>query len=155
MIEKETLHFKIGLSGSTNKKFPEFQIIVDDTVITQGNVKTLAGDAEYIEFDSELTEGTHELKVKFLNKTAGDTTIFDGKIVEDLLLNIESICIDGVDLDSLIWTASIYRPDYPDEYLDEQQKSITEIKNCVNLGWNGEWSMKFSSPFYIWLLDNL
>ena len=157
-MEKENLHFRVGLSG-TGDKFPEFKISVGNKEYIHS---TLAANdvVEYFEFDAEILEGAHSLNIAFLNKTVYDTTLdASGNIVKDLLLNIESIEIDDIDIGSLKWTASEYRPLYPESYkqhvLSAGQQISNEVKNCVNLGWNGTWSLPFTSPFYIWLLENI
>ena len=157
-MEKEKLHFRIGLSG-TGTKLPEFKISVGGTEYVH---RTLSANhaVEYFEFDAEIVEGAHSLDIAFLNKTVQDTKLdTDGNIVEDLLLNIDSIEIDEIDIGSLKWSASVYAPLYPTSYKQQVvstgQELITEVKNCVNLGWNGTWSLPFASPFYIWLLENI
>jgi hypothetical protein len=157
-MEKENLHFRIGLSG-TGDKLPEFKISVGGKEYIHG---TLASNdtVEYFEFDAEIEEGAHSLDIAFLNKTVYDTKLdANGNIVKDLLLNIDSIEIDEIDIGSLKWTASNYTPLYPESYkqhvLRTGQEIETELKNCVNLGWNGTWSLPFTSPFYIWLLENI
>lgn len=157
-MEKENLHFRVGLSG-TGDKLPEFKISIGDKEYVHD---TLASNdtVEYFEFDAEVTEGVHSLNITFLNKTIYDTTLdASGNIVKDLLLNIESIEIDEIDLGMLKWSASIYYPTYPESYKQQasnaEQQIDTEVKNCVNLGWNGIWSLPFTSPFYMWLLENI
>ena len=158
-MDKETLHFKIGLSSSLGKS-PEFVISVNDTQFFDTKLTGKSNETEYFEFDAELNEGNCFLKIEFKNKTVYDTVLdMNGNIVEDLLLNIDSIEIDEIDLVFLLWTASDYRPDYPSVYKAKMQAQGIElsesIKNCVNLGWNGKWILPFQSPFYIWLLENI
>ena len=62
---------------------------------------------------------------------------------------------EEIDLGALLWTASVYNPKYPESYNNLQQKSILDVKNCVNLGWNGSWSLTWTNPFYIWLLESM
>jgi hypothetical protein len=160
MSNKETLHFKIGLSGSSLTKQPEICIFVNDTEFFNGFLSAPANQTQYIEFDTEIVEGECSLVVEFKNKSKFDTVVDnDGKIIDDLLLNVESIEIDQIDLGILLWTHSDYRPHYPDVYKSimlEQGKELPEsVKNCVNLGWNGKWILPFQSPFYIWLLENI
>jgi len=69
-----------------------------------------------------------------------------------MLLNIKSLEVDDIDLGSLIWSHSVYRPDITHEF---NGVTVTELTNCVNLGWNGTWEFAFTTPFYIWLLENL
>ena len=144
-MEKEKLHFRIGLSG-TGTKLPEFKISV--------------GGTEYIHSTLSANDAVEYLDIAFLNKTVQDTRLdTNGNIVKDLLLNIESIEIDDIDISNLKWSASVYAPLYPTSYKQQVvstgQELITEVKNCVNLGWNGTWSLPFASPFYIWLLENI
>jgi hypothetical protein len=154
-MDTETLHFKIGLSG-TSAKHPEFMIKINDTEYFHSTLTTDPMIVEYFEFNAEVKEGEHSLSIILLNKESADTMKDnDGNIVGDLLLNIDSIEIDDIPMGKLLWTASRYFPNYPESYLDSEQKSIKEVKNCVNLGWNGIWQLPFTSPFYVWLLENL
>ena len=69
-----------------------------------------------------------------------------------MLLNIESIEIDDIDIGHLRYTASKY------ELVKKQVFNgaiVSELKSCVNLGFNGTYVMQFDSPFYLWLLENL
>lgn len=155
-MDKETLHFKVGLSGTSEQKQPKFSIAVDGNIVQEGILTQAPNVTEYFEFDVSLTEEPHELQVSFLNKESADTIKDDsGNIVGDLLLNIDSIEIEEIDLGTLLWTASIYNPIYPSSYTDLDQRSIKDVKNCVHLGWNGVWRLSFICPFYVWLLENL
>jgi len=148
MLDKETLHFKVGLSGSSSKKHPKFTISVNNTEFVKTQLTGDANVTEYFEFDVEIQEGECSLIIELLNN-----------IVEDLLLNIDSIEIDEMDLGSLLWTASDYRPMYPDKHRLKMSQSGQElpesVKNCVNLGWNGRWILPFTSPYYVWLLEHI
>jgi len=160
MSNKETLHFKIGLSGSSTKKQPEFKISVNNTEFVSAQLIGDANVTEYFEFDASVDEGECSLVIELVNKSMYDTVLdASGNIVEDLLLNIDSVEVDEIDLGSLLWTASDYRPNYPEKHklkvTQSGQKLPESVKNCVNLGWNGSWILSFTSPFYIWLLENI
>jgi len=160
MEEKETLHFKIGLSGSSSRKQPEFRISVNGNKQVHDRLKGAANETEYFDFDLEIAEGENFIEIELLNKGFGDTTVDqDGNILDDLLLNIDSIEIDEIDLGALKWTLSDYQPVYPERYKAEVFRRgdnlPDSVKNCVNLGWNGKWVLPFTSPFYIWLLENI
>ena len=68
-----------------------------------------------------------------------------------MLLNIDDITIDDISLGNLLWSAE-YLLDTPQTY---NGQTITKLDSCVNLGWNGSYSLKFTSPFYLWLLENM
>lgn len=158
MSDRESLHFKIGLSGTLENKGPEVKISVNNKEFVHS---TLPGkDLTYFEFDAEVEEGDCNLCIEFLNKDAYDTVKGDNEeIVSDLLLNIESIEIDEIELGTIKWTHNNYRPIYPKDYAQFQAKNGNDlpesIKDCVNLGWNGRWILPFQSPFYVWLLENI
>lgn len=155
-MNKETLHFKVGLSGTSDKKQPGFSIAVDGNILHQGVLTQAPNVTEYFEFDVSLTEEPHELQISLLNKEPADTVQdAQGNIVSDMMLNIDSVEVDEINLGSLLWSASVYNPSYPDSYLDQEQKNVKDVTNCIHLGWNGVWRLLFASPFYIWLLENL
>lgn len=156
----EVLHMKIGLSGSSNLKGPEFTISVNSKIYVDSTLQKGKENIEYFEFDAEVDEGDCAIKIELKNKQKYDTVLDqDGNIIEDLLLNIDSIEIDEIDLQTLLWTQSKYTPIYPQDYkLRMQSQGIVleeTLDNCVNLGWNGTWELPFTSPFYIWLLENI
>ena len=160
MDDKEILAFKIGLSGTSDKKHTEFKISVNGNMVVHSKLTKQPNETEYFEFTHEISEGDNTLEISLCNKGFGDTVVDrEGNIINDMLLNIDSIEIDEIDLGSLKWTLSDYEPIYPERYRIEAQQQGKElslsVKNCVNLGWNGTWKLPFTSPFYIWLLENI
>ena len=152
----ENLKFKIGISGTFWDKRPEFSISVNDTVYSAGVISADSGITEYFEFSVDLGEGKNSLNICLLNKTNADTvtkTDDTGNftILNDMLLNIDSVVIDDIDVGILRHTASEYVLSVPQTY---DNNTIASMKECVNLGWNGTYSLAFTSPFYIWLLEN-
>jgi hypothetical protein len=159
-MEQETHHFKIGVSASSSKKQPKIRITLNDQEQVHEQLTVAENTTQYFEFDAIVQEGDCVLGIELLNKTTSDTVLdADGNIIEDLLLNIDSIEVDEIDLGTLLWTASDYKPNYPEIYQIEMSKQGKDlpvsVKNCVNLGWNGCWTLSFTSPFYIWLLENI
>ena len=148
-MNNENLKFEISLSGTYWGKKPQFSVWLDDHPVVQTE---LANPTQTVTFKRELSEGNHELKIRLENKDQStDTVIENGAIVKDMLLNIDDITIDDISLGNLLWSAE-YHLDVPQVY---QGKTITQLDSCVNLGWNGTYVLKFSSPFYIWLLEKL
>lgn len=159
-MEQEKLHFRVGLAGTYWNKRPVFSIQINDhvlvpnteiqtksaTVDTDG--KITAEDVMFLEFDHTVDSGTVKLQIRLENKNNSDTVENQDKtaIVKDLLLNIRSIEIDEIDLGNLIYSKSKFTGD---------DASRPVLDNCVDLGWNGTWTLTFESPFYIWLLENI
>jgi hypothetical protein len=149
MADTEKLHFKIGLAGTYWKKRPVFSIAVNDTVvIEQTEIISASNEEFFVEFDAEVVEGPTSLKIRLENKEWTDTVQNEEKteILKDMLLNIKSVEIDEIDLANMIYTKTEFVGDDADRPV---------LDKCVDLGWNGTWSLPFESPFYIWLLENI
>lgn len=143
---KEKLPFKVGISGTFWAKVPQFSIGINGVTLISNEA---ANETKIYEFDAELDEDKeHTLEIRLENKDNLDTVQSPGteEIIRDLILNIDSIEIDGIDIGILKWTKSVFIADDP---------SKPTIPECVNLGWNGTYKMKFCCPFYLWLLENV
>ena len=146
----ETLTFKISLTGTYWSKKPNFSIFLNDELIEQKDIENES--VHEIVFERGVAEDQeHELKIRLNNKQDEDTIIENNQIVKDMILNIDGIEIDDIDIGNLRWTAE-YKLDQAREY---NGKQTDHIDNCVNLGFNGTYTLKFASPFYIWLLEKL
>lgn len=145
----ETLKFRIGLSGTFWANRPKFSVLINDTKVASGVIEGDSDVVQYIEFNHDVFDGaTNQLKIRLENKLLGDTVENADKteIVKDMLLNIVSIEIDEISLGYMLWTESKYIAD------DPEREPIT---HCINLGWNGTYSIEFTSPFYLWLLESM
>lgn len=148
-VATEALGFKIGLSGTYWDKKPDYTILVDNVECVKGTIKGNSDELELVEFTCDLVDNQeHTLQIRLENKTMSDVVESEDKtsILKDMLLNIESIEIDGIDMGQMKWSQSEFVGDHPDR---------PRLDSCVNLGWNGTYSFKFSSPFYLWLLENM
>lgn len=148
-MQEENLKFDINLTGTYWDKKPQFSVWLDEQVIIQSEIANTA--EQIVSFERRVYEGPHALKIRLENKTIADTVLENGEVIKDMLLNIDDITIDDISLGNLLWSA---------EYiLDKKQifngQEIDHLDGCVNLGWNGTYVLKFTSPFYIWLLEKL
>ena len=142
--DKETLVFKIGLTASYWGKKPQYSVLLNGKKYAEG---TCDESLSYVEFTADVVEEQeHILEIRLENKTDADTVTEGNEIVKDMLLNIDSIEIDGVELGEIKWNFSEFVADDPNRPI---------LKRCVNLGWNGSYRLKFTSPFYLWLLENM
>ena len=148
-MEHESLEFVVTVSGTYWDKKPQFSIWLDDHVIIQTSISSESQQPH--KFTCTIDEGEHTLKIRLENKSSSDTQIVNGEVTNDMILNIDDITIDDISLGQLLWDAE-YKLDKPQQY---NGKEITQLDNCVNLGWNGTYVLKFTSPFYIWLLEKL
>ena len=148
-MNEEKLSFVVTLSGTFWDRRPQFSIWLDDQAIIQSEIVSEA--LQPVTFEHTVDEGPHTLKIRLENKTTTDTVIENGEVVKDMLLNIDDVTIDDISLGNLLWSAE-YILDKKQTYKGQE---IDHLDGCVNLGWNGTYTLKFTSPFYIWLLEKL
>lgn len=158
-METEKLKVKLGISGTYWEKVPEIRVSFNDQVVFHGDMTVPTGEVQFLEFDVENSTEQGVLRVELLNKVPDQDTVksnYDSQdytIVKDLLVGIEHLEVDDIDLSSLVYTQSQYRPVYPANYITDHKPEV--ITGCKTLGWNGTWSMTWGNPFYIWLLESL
>lgn len=148
-MEQESINFVVTVSGTYWDKKPQFSIWLDNHVVIQTSISSKSQQTHG--FTHAIDEGEHTLSIRLENKFPGDVHKVNDEVVGDMLLNIDDIAIDDISLGRLLWDAE-YKLDKPQQY---NGKEITQLSNCVNLGWNGTYVLKFTSPFYIWLLEKL
>ena len=154
MADLEKIHVKLGISGTYWDKRPKYRVLFNDTIIEESEIAAESDEVVYIEFDSEYNSDSGTLKIQLLNKTDEDTIENEDLtvILKDMLLNIVSIEVDEIDLGQILYEHSEYVPDFPVVFAGETTQLV---KKCINLGWNGTWSLTWDNPFYIWLLEKI
>lgn len=143
MQSSELIDVAINLSSDFWKDPPKAKVYIDDTLIFEGSITS----PEEIKWNGELVEGNHKLIVELFDKDKYQTILENGKIVKDQLLNIDTISFDEIDIGHLKHTKS--------KYYTGQKENTEIITHCVNLGWNGKWELEFTTPIYMWLLENI
>jgi chaperonin GroEL (HSP60 family) len=156
----EKLKFKLELYATMWDKAPHAEVLIDDKSYFNNEITGTEDKPDLIEFEHELEEGkSYELIIKRAGKGRNQTVIDNqGDILKDQLLHIKNIEIDEIDIGSLVYEG-VYTPEYPEPWATQQRESGNELKesfkNVTQMGHNGTWSFKFTSPFYMWLLENL
>jgi len=157
-LESELVEFKVVLDSVWHNEPPKFQVLLDGELIESGVVSEKEEDdlEKTISFAKTLFEGEHIISIRLVDKRDHHTPIdSNGNILADQLLNIKQIEIDEIELDYLFYQLGKYHkqingneelPVYEEEPLPDSYK---------NLGYNGEWRLKFSVPTYMWFLENL
>ena len=154
------LKFKLELHATMWDKPPVAEILINDKSFYNGIITGTEDEPQLIEFEHEFTEGEKcELTIKRSGKDKNQTVVNDkGDLLKDQLLNIKSIEIDEIDIGSLVYEG-VYTPEYPEPWATQQRQAGIELqessKNVTRMGHNGTWRFKFTSPFSMWLLENL
>jgi len=100
-------------------------------------------------FDDQL-EATHLLEIEMMGKLPEHTKIDDqNKIIEDRLIKISDIAFDSVEVDNLFTNLAVYSHNFNGSGDD------VESPFYGDMGCNGTVRLSFTSPVYIWLLENM
>ena len=95
-------------------------------------------------------DGVHKLCITMLGKTADHTRIdVNGDILKDAMLELSNFTIDDIDVKQ-VW---IEKASYTHDFNGTQSQIEDEFYGCM--GCNGTVSLVFSTPIYLWLLENM
>jgi len=156
----EKINFKLELFAEMWDQPPCCEVLINEKSFFNGPIDNTESDPKVITFEHTLDEQCdYELVIERTNKGRDQCVVDDqGNVIKDQLLNIKKIEIDDVDIGALVYDG-VYRPYYPEPWATQQRQSGKQLaptfKNVTKMGFNGIWRLKFTSPFYIWLLENL
>jgi len=103
-----------------------------------------------IQHDISDDDGDHELRFVLKNKLLEHTQVdADGNIIRDNTLSVSDIEFDSIDCQYLVTTVARYQHDF------NGTGDATTQRFYGEMGCNGTVSIKFSTPIYIWLLENM
>ena len=156
----EKLKIRLEFYATMWDRPPHVEIIVaGETKVTQ-DITGTENSPDIIEFEHVFEEEkAYDLVIKRSGKSGRQTVVNEkGDILKDQLLHIKKIEIDEINIGALVYEG-VYRPDYPEPWATQQRDAGHELpytfKNATIIGHNGSWTFNFSSPFYMWLLENL
>ena len=156
MDNSEKLSIEITLKPTVLKsknKSPRIKIGVNGNTLAEvdclpDNVGTMK-----LNYDVLVPEGDNVLEISLVNKESDrDTVVTNGQIVDDLNCEILGITMEGVELDNLVRKHGIY---YPAQAVVIDDTETTVMPGHTFLSWNGTYRFRFSSPLYMWLLENI
>lgn len=105
-----------------------------------------------VSFSHSLPDDTadHALRFVLKNKPADYTTVdADGNILTDARLRISKIEFNQVELNYMVTQQAVYSHDFNGAGPPTQEKFYGEI------GCNGTVSLRFTTPIYLWFLENM
>jgi hypothetical protein len=123
-----------------------FEARLDGKIIWQGMVDEQGTDVVHAFPDDE---GTHVMELVMSGKTAADTVINEqGEIQSDRVLEICDLVFDDVQLGHVFYEKARYHHDH------NSTSDPVDVGFFGTMGCNGRVSLEFSSPVYLWLLEN-
>jgi hypothetical protein len=134
--------------GTTNNTVPlGMEIWLDDQKIFNQDWVT---ESQTISYDMSDLDAEHELRFVMKYKTADHTKVDEsGAIVEDACLTVSDLAFDDIALGHILIEKAVYTHNFNGNGETVQDKFFGEM------GCNGTVSLKFTTPMYLWLLENL
>ena len=143
----ETIKFRCKLSTTNPDAKLGLKIQLDSA--TQFETDHVTGVTDCA-FEIPDTETSHEIVITMSGKTHDHTKIdADGNIVSDALLEISDIEIDEIAVSKLLFDQAKYSHDFNGTGAPGVHKFFG------SMGCNGSVSVTFTTPFYLWLLENM
>jgi ribosomal protein L35AE/L33A len=143
-MEKSTFAFCARSTHSDLKLSVEIngRTVVEPMLSTESN-------SYNFKFD-DVEDGEYVIKFKLSGKTTEHTQIDQSNnIVSDEIVEIADITVDDINIDQLFIEKSAYHHDF------NGTQSPIEDKFYRIMGCNGVVKFRFSTPFYVWLLENM
>ena len=132
----------------TNPTAPlNLTVTMDNQVVWQGEQVT---DSHSVQYVLPGEDGEHRLVFELSGKLPSHTTIDEkGNILTDSIINIHDVYIDDVSIDFIMPNIAVYEHD------TNGTTALAQHKFYGHLGCNGQASIVFTAPFYLWMLENL
>jgi len=103
-----------------------------------------------VEYQMPDDYGDHEMRFVLKNKQSDHTQVdLDGNIVSDTTVMVSDIRFDDIDCQYLTVKLAQYQHDF------NGTGNLTIDKFYGEMGCNGTVSLKFTTPVYLWLLENM
>ena len=142
-----TVKFSCAIASSNCAALLGCEVWIDDTcVLDQAHVnKPVDVEHEFSDDDSE-----HLLRITLKNKLPEHTQVDDqGNIISDALLTVSNIRFDAIDCTQIVCDHGVYRHNF------NGTGSEIEDQFFSDMGCNGTVELKFTTPVYLWLLENM
>ena len=137
----ETIDFELTFSSEYWNNPPSVEIIIDGEsqakeILAKGD--TVITFRKTLEFDMP-----HTMHIVRSGKTVQESRQLASGEWDTQSCSIKQIKIDGIDIRNMIWHNSYFEPDY-----DEYQTGDKIVRGECIFGFNGTWTLDFTSPFY-------
>ena len=142
------LPIEFDISTTDTAAALSIQVWIDDLCVHQhSHVAETYHFHHDIKDDEEIT---HRLKIIMTGKTTDHTQLdHEGNIVKDAMLGIHNITMDEINIDYVFYKIATYRHDFNGTGVEHTGKFFK------HMGCNGVVEFEFTTPGYLWLLENI
>jgi hypothetical protein len=147
----ETIHFNINLGSIFFNNAPKVSISLNHQQVFD---QSIVEDTD-IAFTTDLEDDSqHELHIMLYGKTEDDTNIAtNGEIFEDTLVFINDIKFEDISIFKVLESKEC-----KEWYYEHDCNGLEEFEKYPvrdTMGCNGSVVIKFTTPMYLWLLENM
>jgi len=142
-----TISISFNLNTSDSRAELGFEAWVDDEKFV--DINHVQGQ-QLIKIDINDADGDHELRLILKNKTETHTKIDEqGNIVSDATLSISNLAFDEIKLGHMVTKLATYDHNF------NGTKELVQDQFYGEMGCNGVVGLRFTTPIYLWLLENM
>jgi hypothetical protein len=124
------------------------QCLLDDQTIFSGEITAVAQEIQ-CEFLDDPSE--HRFEIVMTGKRDQHTTVSEaGEIVRDTVIEIRDFALDGILLKDVLSKHALYQHNQNDHFPESITEPFYRIMGC-----NGTVTFRFTTPTYLWLLENM
>ena len=147
----EKINFKIDLNIITHEDVKEHPF-VNISINGYPQFGEILSKSTIVDIDVEIQQNTDNfLTIEYMNKDPENDVIYnETSILKDKRVEIKSISINDIELDYFSFEN---KDTLSYESLDGKEKHFGF--DATKLSWNGRTTLKFTTPIYIWILENL
>jgi len=139
---------KLSFKLSALRAVLDLQVILDGQTQWQGCPGTDVQEIS-MEFD-DADDQSHVLEFVLSGKTIEHTQITDqGEITSDVTVRIQDISFDDIEISQMFSELAEYHHDF-----NGTQPAVVE-RFYGEMGCNGTVRLEFTTPIYLWLLENM
>jgi len=153
-MSKETIKFSINLFAEYWDKPPEVKILLDDVPQIDKQLDKGSNNLTFVE-TCKFNE-PHRLTIIRSGKDNKQVKVnYDGGLLDQYVI-LQKIVIDGVDIQNIIQSRSVFEAHYPEPWASQQLAAGIQLEKAAigvtTFGHNGIWYLNFTSPFYEYLM---
>ena len=145
----ETVKVKFTLEPTWFNNAPKIKVAINNDILLDTQLEEKLDFEQAVELNED---SSHQLTFTLYNKTANDTVLEDGIIKQDTLVKLSQLQIENANLTD---TMSLNKDVFYYEHDTNGTAQLEKHQLYNTLGCNGTATINFSTPFYIWSLENL
>jgi hypothetical protein len=144
-MDKITVTF--DLTSSDYASALGFEVLLDDVALLSIDH---VNKATPVSLEINDDEAEHEFKFVMKHKTQEHTVLdSNGNITKDAMLSIANVTFDDIKLGQVFIEQCVYYHNF------NGSQAPIEDKFFGDMGCNGHVSLRFTTPIYLWLLENM